>query len=251
MPLKRPPEDLDLDSSSKQARRSDPDSPYNSSGESKASSEEEEASQPEEANQPDVVRSNDPDPIYNAPRLESWTDPASRDKSLPRYNVCIFKCIREMRTSLSLTNQEEAKEWLRIVCDRHYGINTNSFPGWYLNGLAATSRLICQHYSDFLHRHSNRDVLHSKCSRQLLLFILLQEDQRGRPAFSWIEAALGGFLRSEQVDRNLLIKTAQKGNGYEGDFGNRSGFYPRERCFFLCQRRDGEDPLVLHQNTGP
>ena len=156
-----------------------------------------------------------------------------------------------MRTSLSLTNQEETKEWLRIVCDQHYGIDTNSFAGWYLNGLAETSRLICEHYSDFLHRHSNRDVLNSKCSRQLLLFILLQEDQNGRPAFSWIETALQGFLQSGQADQNLLIKTAQKGNGHEGDFGNQSGFYPHKRCFFLCQQRDGKDQLVPHQNTGP
>ena len=156
-----------------------------------------------------------------------------------------------MRTSLSLTNQEEAKEWLCIVCDQHYGIDTNSFPGWYLNGLAETSRLICEHYRAFLHRHLNHDVLNSKCSRQLLLFILLQEDQNKRPAFCWIEAAIQGFLEAKQVDRNFLIKTAQKGNGQEGRFGNRSGFYPRERCFFLCQQRVGEYPLALHQNTGP
>ena len=87
MPLKRLPEDLDLDSSSKQARHSNPDSPYNSSGKSKASSKE------EEANQPDVVQSNDPDPIYNALELESWTSQSFKDKPLPSYRVCIFKCI--------------------------------------------------------------------------------------------------------------------------------------------------------------
>ena len=102
-----------------------------------------------------------------------------------------------------------------------------------------------------LHRHSNHDVLSSKCFRQLLLFILLQEDQNRRPAFCWIEAAIQGFLQAEQVDRNFLIKIVQKGNGQEGGFGNQSGFYPRKRCFFLCQRRPGEQALTLHQNTGP
>ena len=161
MPLKRPAEDLDLDGSSKQARHSDDDnSPYNSSNNSKAASKEE-----AEAGQPDIVQSTNPDPIYVAPDLEFMAS-LPKEKPLPDYRVCIFKYICEMGTSLSLTDKEEAKEWL------------------------------------------------------CLLFLLLQEPQRERPAFCWIKAAIQGFLEAEQVDWNFLIKIAQKGNGQEGCFGS-------------------------------
>ena len=170
---------------------------------------------------------------------------------MPPYKVCLFKCIQEMGTSLPLTSKARAREWLRIVCDRHYNIDTNTFAGWYSHALTGTSENICDYYNSFLRRHSDHDVLTSRCSCQLLLFILLQHPQNELPAFCWIEHAIEGFLEADQVNRNSLIRIAQKANGREADFGSRSGFYPRNRCFFICNPRPGEQPLTLHQNTGP
>ena len=186
-------------------------------------------------------------PVYEPPEFDNNEIPPGAEYPPP--HECIFKCIREMSTGLSLRNWEECWDWLRTLCDQHYGMNSMLFPAWFTHTTMNAAKNIVNAYSDFLQVHDGRNVLTHVCTRQLLLFILLQEDQGNRGVPVWINDAFFRFINSDQSERNFLIRIAQKGNGHSYVNLNTSGFYPRDACFFLCEPRDSEPHLTLHANT--
>lgn len=94
--------------------------------------------------------------------------------------VSALQCITEHSTGIPLLSVEACETWLLQIFKQHYNLDLRVFPGTVYANILRTAKIICNKYTA-LKIKTNWNILGSHCPRQLLLFLLVESRQEGRP----------------------------------------------------------------------